>query len=260
MIKQDTVVFETELLGMFELFEKGKYVPTKTVVKKFWKALKQYDINVVLAAFSKYERNGTFSPKPSDILKIIAASDGRPEAEEAWGLVVRVADESETVVWTQEMAAAWAIAQPLMDNKGNVAARMAFKQHYERLIALSREQGTKASWEISLGYDQQRRTEAIKQAKDKGLISPERGDQFLIEDMTSEGEAIAGLIGFSSNKVINHPDIMVTHKKNVERMRQSLADGTALALAQREQEKEEAKRQLEERRELLIQQSQGLAS
>lgn len=52
--------------------------------------------------------------------------DGRPSAEEAWSMVaLSVTDERRTIVWTEEMSVAFAVALPLADNL--VQARLAFR-------------------------------------------------------------------------------------------------------------------------------------
>jgi len=77
--------------------------------------------------------------------------DGRLGAEEAWAQMPF--DESQSVVWSTEMAEAFGIARGLLADGEKVAARMAFKEAYTRLVSKARDEGIPVSWTPSLGYD-----------------------------------------------------------------------------------------------------------
>lgn len=103
---------------------------------------------------------------------IARLDDGRPEPEEAWSIVAgSLQDESVTVVWTQEMAEAFGIALGLSGDR--VAARMAFKESYEKAVAESRRAGKPVSWSISLGHDRHGRDGPLLAAVAKGLLALE---------------------------------------------------------------------------------------
>lgn len=121
---------------------------------------------------------GRFFPKPADIVAVLrasAANDGRPGADEAWSMLPF--DEAQSVVWTDEMAQAWGIAAPCMPDK--VAARMAFRSAYERLVAEVRQRGVRARWTASLGTDKEARREALERAVTDGRISQEHATGLL---------------------------------------------------------------------------------
>jgi hypothetical protein len=97
--------------------------------------------------------------------------DGRLGAEEAWAMLPK--SEAESVVWTTEMAEALRVAQPLLDEGDRVAARMAFKQAYDRLVAAARDAGRPVDWQPSLGHDPRGREQAIREAVERGRLSVE---------------------------------------------------------------------------------------
>lgn len=79
-------------------------------------------------------------------------------------------DENQTVVWTEEMALAMRCAQPLLDAGDQVAARMAFRDAYQREISSSRAQRKPVRWMASLGWDARGREAALREAVEKGRI------------------------------------------------------------------------------------------
>ena len=111
----------------------------------------------------------------ADIISRI--DDGRPGVEEAWAMIPK--SESETVVWTDEMAAALGVAQPLIDEGDLVAARMAFKEKYLSEVQSSRDQSKSVSWTVSLGYDQSGRMPALRKAADAGRISYQHAQKLI---------------------------------------------------------------------------------
>jgi len=95
--------------------------------------------------------------------------DGRPGADEAWSMMPF--DESQTVVWSDEMAAALGIVQPLLDEGDKVGARMAFRECYTRLVAEARDERKPVNWTPSLGHDPRGRDGALLLAVEKGRLT-----------------------------------------------------------------------------------------
>lgn len=95
---------------------------------------------------------------------------GHPGPEEAWGIVAKaLADERVTVVWTDEICHAFGAALNLSDD--HVAARMAFKESYSRLVAAARDQRKPIVWRPSLGHDAHGRESVLMQAIENGRLS-----------------------------------------------------------------------------------------
>lgn len=95
--------------------------------------------------------------------------DGRPGAEEAWSLMPFY--EAQSVVWTDEMARAFAVAGPLLAQGDKVAARMAFKEAYSRMVAEARDDGRRVNWTPSLGHDPRGREAVLQAAVAAGRLS-----------------------------------------------------------------------------------------
>lgn len=100
---------------------------------------------------------------------ISRVDDGRLGPEEAWAQMPF--DESQSVVWTEEMAQAFGIARGLLADGEKVAARMAFKEAYLRLVGQSRDAGRPVAWSPSLGYDKNGRDAVLSEAVALGRLT-----------------------------------------------------------------------------------------
>jgi hypothetical protein len=173
MKQSDFDRFHAMLSGVMAMWDK---VPTAQTIAVWFRALEGYDIATLSAAFSAHMRdpqNGKFEPKPAHIIEQIeraAKNDGRPGPEEAWAISVVARSEDETVVWTAECAQAWAAAKPIMDMGDEVGARMAFREAYARLVAEARSRGEATTWDVSEGFDKERRRLAVSSAIEAGRI------------------------------------------------------------------------------------------
>jgi hypothetical protein len=105
--------------------------------------------------------------------------DGRPGAEEAWAMLPM--READTAVWTDEMREAFAVASPLIDAGELVAARMAFKETYTRLVNAAREKAVEPKWAVTLGHDPRGREHVVLQAVEKGRIALEHARSLVPE-------------------------------------------------------------------------------
>ena len=122
--------------------------------KIWWALLSAHPFAVVEKAFADHLSTGKFAPVPADILGEItkaAPGDGRPGADEAWALLPR--SERASAAMTGEMVAGLAIVQPLIDADDEVAARMAFREAYNRMVGEARSRGEAVHWFLSLGGD-----------------------------------------------------------------------------------------------------------
>lgn len=150
--------------------------PSAGITATWFRTLAGYDLPTLSAAFSAHMRdpqNGKFEPKPAHIIEQIeraAKNDGRPGAEEAWAISLSARDEQDTVVWTSECCQAWAACQPVLQMGDEVGARMAFKEAYTRLVAEARAMCAPVVWEVSEGFDKDRRRIALATAVEAGRI------------------------------------------------------------------------------------------
>ena len=175
MDQQDFERFSKALDGCLSIWD---VTPTPEVRMVWFKLLAPFSIDDVARGFTAHMRDpssGKFQPKPAHIIERIqamAADDGRPGAEQAWALASRASDERATVVWTQEMALAWRVCQPVMLMGDEVGARMAFKETYSALVDDARHARIKPQWTVSEGFDQIMRHAAVLQAETLGLLPP----------------------------------------------------------------------------------------
>jgi hypothetical protein len=157
-----------------------------------------YSVPVVKAALKacRFEVKGKLAM--ADILQRVQASDGRPGKDEAWAIAMTTNDEFETVVLTDEIQLSLAAAKPVLDAGDKVGARMAFISTYERLVGQAREDNKQVNWHVSVGFDANRRVQAISKAAQMQRIPQERAQQYLadlnVEPITEDGRALAGLI------------------------------------------------------------------
>lgn len=100
--------------------------------------------------------------------------DGHPPANEAWAIAIRAADESATVVWTEQTRDGWAAALPLIEAGDRVAARQAFIEVYTRLTKDARAAGRLAVHCASIGFDASGRDAVLSKAVADGLLAHEQ--------------------------------------------------------------------------------------
>lgn len=124
----------------------------------------------VLRALERCRKELTGRLTLAAIIDRLNADDGRPTGDEAWSLAIGATDEAETVVWSDEMQQAFAIARPVLDCGDKVGARMAFRDAYERIVRQNREVSRLPVWSASLGWDKGRRVEALAKAERMGLL------------------------------------------------------------------------------------------
>ena len=102
------------------------------------------------------------------IQRIPKKQNERPSADSAWSMIPFA--ESESAVWTEEMAQAWSQANNIYDSDP-VGARMAFRSEYERLCLEAESKGIPPKWTVSLGTWEAGRERALKDAVEKGRLT-----------------------------------------------------------------------------------------
>lgn len=140
--------------------------------------------DVIMASLRECGRKIPRFPTAAEVVQRCEAMDGRPGVEEAWAMIPK--DEYGSVVWTQEMATAFGACGSLM-NTDLVAARMAFKEAYDRELNLARQQNRKVQWVPSFGFEKRGREAAVVKAMELGRITK----QVAIE-MLPDSDIVAG--------------------------------------------------------------------
>lgn len=137
------------------------------VIAEMAKELSVYPEHEVLLALKRC-RSELRAIKFADILDRLPGQ--HPGVEEAWAQVSRtMQNEQISICWTEEMRTAYGAAASLADDL--VAARMAFKEVYARLVSEARVMRKIPSWSVSLGWDKTLRDECVREAEQKNLIS-----------------------------------------------------------------------------------------
>jgi hypothetical protein len=137
MRKEDLPQFAALLADVLAGY--GKPLPEKGEIGIWFKQLSPFPGSTIRKAFEAYRmERPDFAPAPNGIAARCKLLDGRPDENEAWAVALTSQDEAETVVWTQEMAEAFNLARPLLTAGDEIAARMAFKDAYKRLVGDAR--------------------------------------------------------------------------------------------------------------------------
>lgn len=180
MTEHDLNDFTALLDSVSAMLSRGQYMPNEISTGIFFRTLAAYPMDAVRGAFEAHVRGSSFVPAPHDILKFLAASDGRPGPEEAWAIALRSRDERDTVIWTVEMGKAWDTARAVLAGGDEVGARVAFREAYNRHVDEARQRSQPVQWKAVMGHDPARRVEALSAAAKQGLVV-ERADELLAD-------------------------------------------------------------------------------
>ena len=149
-----------------------------------------YPTDQVLGALVKCRRELKGNLRIVDIIDRL--DDGRPGANEAWAMIPK--NESDSVVWTREMAESFGVALPLIEDGDNVAARMAFIETYKTRCSESRNNGIPVKWEPSLGHDKNGRENVLMDAVEKGRLTHDHALALLpYNEQTEFGNKLLGV-------------------------------------------------------------------
>lgn len=153
-------------------------IETTALLNPYWRVLAGgMSIETMRGALDAHlvdSDRGRFFPKPADIIaqiEKVTPGGGHVTSDEAWMIALESYDESATVCITPEILQARGIAQPAMDEGDKVAARMAFKAFYERILADPAVGHSPPKWNLSLGWDAAGRAPALERAQQLGRLS-----------------------------------------------------------------------------------------
>jgi hypothetical protein len=191
----DKPAFTQILAGTLECY--GRAV-TPAAIGTWWAALAGHALGDVRLAFTRYVQDpdqGRYPPTPAGILAQMTGAELWIGADEAWALCLESFDEAVTVCVTDVILEARAAAQLVWQSGDKIGARVAFRAAYERIVQARRMEGRAARWQLSAGWDAERREQAALAAVSAGRLSREAVARFLpAPEMTPEGRAIAGLL------------------------------------------------------------------
>ena len=194
--------------GLLELY--GQQAST-TKVNIYWSTVGQYPIDSLRRAANAWVRKSEFMPKPADLIKLMGGAGNHLSPDEAWSIAILASDETNTVVWTNEIAKAWAQAEIVYRNGDKIGARRTFIEAYERLVNESMMYCRPIEFFVSLGNDKSRRVDAINHAVFTGLLTKERANYYL-----PKPENTISMIEYKYEQSVS--DKSMSHIANIKQM------------------------------------------
>ncbi|WP_088700369.1 hypothetical protein [Halomonas campaniensis] len=157
------------------------------------------------------------------IIERLPSANAHLSGNEAWALALKSTDEQETVVWTPEIARAFAAAQPVLAGGDKVGARMSFLAAYERELSAAKAEARQPEWQVSLGHDPQRREIVLNDAVTEGRLSPNTARQMLPppdKPVTPEGKRQRKQVVSKLREIINQPGDQKAQERREARERE----------------------------------------
>lgn len=185
----------------------------------WWASLAGFPDGALMASVTRYIKSSSFAPHLNDILKgCDAQTDGGwLGAEEAWALMPK--SEHESAMLTTEIAQAIAAASPLIESGDRVAARMAFKDCYTRLVERAKLEGRQPRYFPSYGTDKHGVVSMLAKAVQIGQVPVSQAIEWKPEHATE----IVRMAG-----VPNHPLLAAPSESGKAKVKALLADLRAL--------------------------------
>ncbi|MDP9504539.1 hypothetical protein Q7O60_16200 [Pseudomonas protegens] len=243
------------LLSLFATAEVMGQQLTQAAALLMVEDLREYTEPVLTAALRSCRIEGGRLTVAS-ILKHAQSADGRPGKDEAWAIAMTTNDEFETVVLTDEIQLALAAAKPILDGGDKIGARMAFIDAYQRFVSQAREDAKPVNWHVSVGFDANRRIQAVTKAMELKRIPLEHAQKYLadlsVEPITEDGRAIAGLLTGTVTRA--QPAL----RQKLELVKNSMLEMRKASAEQKDEIRIAAANELADRRALLIKQAQEL--
>jgi hypothetical protein len=170
-------------------------------LEMWWEALRHFPDGSVKASAIRHLKTSHFKPQLADIVKGCEAQiEGQwLGADEAWALMPK--SESDSAMLTDEIAQAMAAASTLIEGGDKVAARMAFKDAYNRLVEKAKTEGRGPRFFPSFGSDAAGRVSMMANAVQKGQITLDAATHALPE----YGADIVRMCGVSSHPLLAAP-------------------------------------------------------
>jgi hypothetical protein len=228
----------------------------------WWVVLNEFPFEVIEASVVQYLKTGKYAPKPADLYTAILDRYRSLwwSPDEAWVHALRAADEDETVVWTNEAATAFGEARIALERGDEFGARAAFIKAYQRLVEAAIEDRRVPEYTVSLGFDRQRRINAIQQAKAQGYLPADRANRLLAENSQGMKEDARAIVGLITGNVVEHPS--ANAKRLAGLMRETLAKVDAEEKAQmaaKDALREQRRQAMQDRKRQIVTQAESLA-
>jgi hypothetical protein len=170
-------------------------------LEMWWEALRGFPDGTVLNSVTRHLKTSHFKPQLADIVKGCEAqtSGSWLGADEAWALMPK--SEYDSAILTDEIAQAIAAATPLLEQGDKIAARMAFKDAYTRLVEQARIEGRQPRYFPSFGTDPHARVVMLARAVQTGQVSADKAIGWQPEHATD----IVRMAGITSHPLLAPP-------------------------------------------------------
>tara|TARA_R110001583_G_scaffold18501_5_gene73581 strand:- start:1851 stop:2582 length:732 start_codon:yes stop_codon:yes gene_type:complete len=142
------------------------------------------------------------------IIERLPSANAHLSGNEAWALALNSTDEQETVIWTPEIARAFAAAKPVLAGGDKIGARMSFLAAYERELSTAKAEARQPEWQVSLGHDPQRREIVLNDAVSAGKLPAPKVAHLLPppdKSVTEEGKRQRKQVVSKLREIINQP-------------------------------------------------------
>lgn len=142
------------------------------------------------------------------IIERLPSANAHLSGNEAWALALNSTDEQETVIWTPEIARAFAAAKPVLNGGDKIGARMSFLAAYERELSAAKAEARQPEWMVSLGHDPQRREIVLNDAVSAGKLPAPKVAHLLPppdKPVTEEGKRQRKQVVSKLRDLINQP-------------------------------------------------------
>lgn len=212
--------------------------------------LSMYPLADVLQSLVRVRREHSGKLTLKLILDILSPLAGWLSANEAWALALPAIDEKSTVVWTPEIAKAFEVARPILEDGDKIGARMAFIPAYDRIINQAKLENRTPSYEVSAGWCPHNRDLAIQNAVTVGLLPPPKNDPLMLappDETSAQRKA----------REAEEQENRKRFQEQLQRLAKALKDNDERAMREVLERKEAARKVHEDRKAELINQLQG---
>lgn len=147
------------------------YAITPTAAAVMADDLSAYPLAALKLALTRVRAEHAGKLTPKVVIERLEALAGRLTPNEAWAVALQAKDERATVLWTDEMQEAWALAALVAGSGDKVGTRMTFLAAYERITSLARTAHRLPKVLMSFGSDCELRALALRNAWERGQLS-----------------------------------------------------------------------------------------
>lgn len=169
--------------------------------------LSEYPKDIVIEALSLVRKESKNRLSLSAVIEKVEelTPGGRPSSEEAWAMIPK--DEYASVVITEEMGEALGISRGLIESGDFIAARMAFKEAYERIVRVNKANRIAVKWFPSLGYDKSGIEPALADAIRKNRLTVDHALTLIPYGNVNEFLKLAGVKNLAIEEKPNQEDV-----------------------------------------------------